>query len=70
MDSVVVTEGLDWKLHGFDLLSELALPVRGDEAASCGSACTVAIHWVQHSTSDPSIGACTEPSAEHSAQGH
>lgn len=30
LSAVVVTESLDWKLHGFDLLSELALP--GDNA--------------------------------------
>ncbi|MEW5318095.1 MAG: hypothetical protein WDW38_009346 [Sanguina aurantia] len=30
LSAVVVTESLDWKLHGFDLLSELALP--GDSA--------------------------------------
>jgi len=28
MYAVVVTETLDWKLHGFDLLSEHSLPVR------------------------------------------
>lgn len=27
MDAVVVTDTLDWKLHGFDLLSEHSLPV-------------------------------------------
>jgi len=31
MDAVTVTDTLDWKLHGFDLLSEHALPV-GDTA--------------------------------------
>jgi hypothetical protein len=28
LDAVVVTETLDWKLHGFDLLSEHTLQVR------------------------------------------
>jgi hypothetical protein len=27
LDAVVITETLDWKLHGFDLLSEHTLPV-------------------------------------------
>lgn len=29
MAAVVVTDSLDWKLHGFDLLSEAACTVSG-----------------------------------------
>ena len=37
MRTVVVTEQLDWRLHGFDLLSEHVAPATGDWALSASS---------------------------------
>jgi hypothetical protein len=41
MAAVVVTDSLDWKLHGFDLLSEHALT----GAADCGTSLIAVRKW-------------------------
>lgn len=47
MEAVVVTETLDWKLHGFDLLTEHSIPVRHSDQVA-GSYAAVQLRAARH----------------------